>query len=166
MASQAQEPAAPYNWMEAEPTAFIREGALEIPVVDFSGLNPLFNQDDGKIRVINFWATWCAPCIKELPYFEEVAEKYRAKGVEVTLVSLDIPSMWEERLPSFIIKKGLRSPVVVLDDPDQNSWIPRVDENWTGAIPATLIYAGDKRRFFETALEREILSAAIEAFIN
>ena len=154
------------DWMETSPKSIVEDGALAIPVLDFEGLRALLRQEDDQVRVINFWATWCAPCIKELPYFEEMGRKYASSGVEVYLVSLDFPAAWESRLPAFIRKKGLQSPVVILDDPDQNSWIPRVDPGWSGAIPATLIYRGDKRSFYETAFDRASLETAIKSFIR
>ena len=164
--SRAQSPQSGYDWMQAEPKTLIVDADLEVPVVDFEGLAPLLSKTDGKVRVVNFWATWWAPCIKELPYFEEVTARYPPNRVEVVLVSLDFPSMWEERLPSFIRKKQLKSPVVVLDDPDQNSWIPKVDPAWSGAIPATLIFDDSNRAFFESAFDRESLLSTIESFIN
>ncbi len=162
----AQDPDGRMDWMEASPKSVVADGDITIPVVDFEGLRALLQQEDDRIRVINFWATWCAPCIKELPYFEEMARKYAGSGVEVFLVSLDFPAAWEGRLPKFIRKKGLKSPVVILDDPDQNDWIPRVDPRWSGAIPATLIYRGDHRAFYETTFERDTLEAALKPFIR
>jgi len=162
----AQKPRNGFPWLEQDPKSLIQEENLEIPVVSFKGLLPLLKQSDGKIRVINFWATWCAPCVKELPYFEEAARTYAEKGVEVILVSLDFPSMWETRLPAFVKKKEISSPVVVLDDPDQNSWIPKVDPEWSGAIPATLIYTADDRQFYEQTFDRASLKEAIESFIH
>ena len=162
----AQDLDKPMDWMETSPKAIVEAGPQAIPVVDFEGLLALLQQEDNRIRVINFWATWCAPCIEELPYFEEMAGKYGSSGVEVFLVSLDFPAAWEGRLPKFIRKKGLKSPVIILDDPDQNSWIPRVDPGWSGAIPATLIYRGDTRAFYETTFDRASLEAAIESFIR
>ena len=155
-----------FEWMETSPKKWIADGDLEIPVVDFKGLQPLLRQTDGKIRVVNFWATWCAPCIAELPYLEEAARQYASRGVEVVLVSLDFPAMWEKRLPSFVRKKQLQSPVVVLDDPDQNAWIPQVDPGWSGAIPATLIYSGDAKTFHETTFDRASLRSALEHFMK
>ena len=155
-----------FPWLEQSPKTTISRGDLKIPVVNFEGLYPLLHQSGDKIRVVNFWATWCAPCIKELPYFESLGKEYASKGVEVVLVSLDFPSMWEKRLPDFVEKKGISSPVVVLDDPDQNSWIPRVDANWSGAIPATLIYSADRRQFYEKTFDKASLRKAIDSFIH
>ena len=138
---------------------------LEMPleVFDYQGLKPLLHQKDDKIHVINFWATWCAPCIKELPYFEKVGQE-QAEKVEVILVSLDMPSMWKRQLLPFIKKKNLQSKVVVLNDTKQNTWIPQIDANWSGAIPATLIYRKDKRVFYERPFTYKELVAEIERF--
>jgi len=75
----------------------------------------LKNKDDSKTYVINFWATWCAPCVKELPYFESLNANYTNKNVEVILVSLDFPKQIETKLIPFLKKKALKSEVVVLN---------------------------------------------------
>ncbi len=108
----------------------------------------ILKHDDDKIHVINFWATWCAPCIKELPYFEELQTKYPEK-YEVILVSLDFKNQYESRLIPFVKKKNYNSRVVMMGDPKANDWIDRVDPSWSGAIPATYIYRGDTRLFAE-----------------
>ncbi|MGB1283784.1 MAG: TlpA disulfide reductase family protein, partial [Polaribacter sp.] len=103
----------------------------------YKELKPLLHKDDGKIYVVNFWATWCAPCVKELPYFEKLKEVYQDKNVEVLLVSLDFPKQIEERLIPFINKKKLKSKVVLLNDSNEDIWIKAIDSTWSGAIPAT-----------------------------
>lgn len=140
--------------------------SMPIPVYDFAGIEPLLNKKDDKTYVINFWATWCAPCIKELPYFERINEEQAADGVEVILVSLDMPRMWKSHLIPFIEKKGLQSEIVILDDPKQNDWIPKIDEDWSGAIPATIIYNKEKRKFYETSFTYESLSEEINQFLK
>lgn len=147
-----------------EPRETLGADTTPIPVYDFEGLEPLLHRDDGATYVVNFWATWCAPCIKELPYFEQVRDDFRNEGVQVILVSLDMPRMWDSKLLPFVRERNLRSQVVVLDDPRQNDWIPKVDASWSGAIPATLIYSGDKRVFYEEAFTYERLKDVLTNF--
>jgi thiol-disulfide isomerase/thioredoxin len=136
--------------------------SIQLDVYDFNGFKKFLNKKDDKIHVINFWATWCAPCVKELPYFEQLNEKYGAKNVDVVLVSLDFPHLYDSKLKPFIVKNKLKSKVIALDDVDMNSWIPKIDKDWSGSIPATIIYKNGISKFFEQSftyesLEKEIL---------
>ncbi|MGI9551366.1 MAG: redoxin domain-containing protein [Aurantibacter sp.] len=118
-----------------------------IPVYDkFEKLEPLFQLDNDTTYVINFWATWCQPCIKELPYFEELHVEHEDKLVKVILCSLDFPQHLETKLVPFAQKNQLRSEVVVLLDGSYNDWIDKVSPEWSGAIPATYIFKGDKKK--------------------
>uniref|UniRef100_UPI00260C894D TlpA disulfide reductase family protein n=1 Tax=uncultured Winogradskyella sp. TaxID=395353 RepID=UPI00260C894D len=72
--------------------------AITLEVYDYNGLKPLINKKDDKVHVVNFWATWCAPCVKELPYFEAIKEDYKDDNVEVLLVSLDFPRNYDSKL--------------------------------------------------------------------
>ncbi|MCB4808158.1 TlpA family protein disulfide reductase [Tamlana sp. 62-3] len=138
--------------------------ALEI--YDFNGLEKFLNFKDDKTYVVNFWATWCAPCVKELPYFEQLNEAYNDKNVEVLLVSLDFPHQYDTKLKPFIKEHKLKSKVLVLDDADMNTWIPKVDENWSGSIPATVIYNKNKKLFFEQSFSFEELENELKPFLN
>lgn len=123
--------------------------AFPVPVyTTFSGLEPLFQKNNDTTYVINFWATWCKPCVKELPYFENLNQTHQNEKVKVVLVSLDFPRDLEKKLLPFLEKRELHSDVVVLLDADYNSWIDKVDPEWGGAIPATLIY-GKKGKTFK-----------------
>lgn len=138
----------------------------EFIVYDFEGLEPLLNKLDDKVYVINFWATWCIPCIKELPYFEALNETYAARNVEVILVSLDFPQHYDNKLKPFIKTHNLEARVIALDDVDANSWIPKVDTDWSGAIPATLIYTKDQRKFYERSFDYQDLEQEVLSFLN
>ncbi len=142
------------------------EFTSELEIYDYDGLEPLINKSDNKIHVVNFWATWCAPCVKELPYFEKLNEEYSNKNVEMLLVSLDFPKQYNKKLKPFLKKNQLKSKVVCLDDVDQNRWIPAIDSSWSGAIPATIIYKGNKRKFFEKSFTYEELENELNEFIN
>ena len=134
-----------------------------LEVHDFMEIEPYLNLEGSKTYVVNFWATWCAPCVKELPHFETLQENYK-DSVEVILVSLDFPHQYETKLKPFIQKHQLKSKVVVLDDPDMNSWIPKVNPQWDGAIPVTLIYNASKRMFYSRTFTYEELESELKTF--
>ena len=131
--------------------------------VDYDGLEDYLTQSTAAVTVVNFWATWCKPCIKELPFFEEVKAKYDEQDVDVILVSLDFPDQIE-RLEKFIDNRKLKSEVVLLDDPDANTWINKIDARWSGAIPATIIYNENKKSFYERSFTFQELEKEIEKF--
>lgn len=125
-----------------------------IPIYEkFDSLEPIFNFENDTTYVINFWATWCKPCIKELPYFEEIDSTYRDQKLKVVLVSLDFPKQIESQLVPFVEKEQLQSKVVVLLDGKYNDWIDKVSKEWSGAIPATYIYQGDKEKLIGNSFE-------------
>src|SRR5690606_240818 len=126
--------------------------------------NYLQNKND-SIYVINFWATWCKPCIKELPAFEKLASDYSAEKVKVLLVSLDFSDKLKTQVIPFIKKNNIQSEVVLLDDPDANNWIPKVSVEWSGAIPATIIYNKDNRKFYEQSFTFEELETELKTFL-
>lgn len=125
-----------------------------IPIyTDFDEIAPIFEQDNDTTYVINFWATWCKPCVEELPYFIELNESSQSEALRVVLVSLDFPKQIEQRLVPFVEKRGIKPMVAVLLDGRYNDWIDRVSPDWSGAIPATLVYRGSKRHFVGQAVK-------------
>lgn len=148
-----------------------KETSLDISDVvvkryNYNQLEPLLNKKDDKIYVINFWATWCKPCVEELPAFEKLNETYKDKNVEVILVSLDFPKQVDKRLIPFIKKKNLQSEVILLDDVNEDVWIQKIDKDWSGAIPATLIYNKDKRKFYEQSFTYSLLETELKTFFK
>lgn len=139
-------------------TSVLRVKAQEVRGVDFKDIEKRTIHSSDTVFVINFWATWCAPCVKELPYFERLAEKYKDKALKVILVSLDFKSKIQSDLVSFIKKHHLKSEVVVSANLDE-SFINTVDKSWSGAIPATLIVNHQKgvRKFYEQEFNFEEL---------
>ncbi|MFH4967867.1 redoxin domain-containing protein [Gaetbulibacter sp. M240] len=139
---------------------------IALNVFNFEGLKPLLKKQNDTTYVVNFWATWCAPCVKELPHFETLTSNYKDKKVKVLLVSLDFPHLYDKKLKPFIVEHNLKSEVVALDDPDMNSWIPEVSPEWSGSLPATLIYNNDKRAFYEQSFTYESLENQLKLFLN
>ena len=135
-----------------------------IEVYNFSELENLLHTNDDRTYVVNFWATWCKPCVEEMPYFQELHDTYSGKNLKVLLVSLDLPADLHTKLKPFVEKYKLTAQVVLLDDPDENKWIPKVDESWSGALPATLIYNKNKRAFYERTFTKETLFNEINNF--
>lgn len=148
-----------------EEIALNESAKLPFPVYDYKGLEPVLNRLDDKTYIVNFWATWCKPCLEEMPSFQKTFEEQKPNGVELILVSLDMPSMWEKRLVPYVEKKSLKGEIVILDDPKMNEWIPKIAEDWGGGIPATLIYNKDKRAFYERGFTYDELNTEIKKFI-
>lgn len=132
----------------------------------YNELESLLEKKDGKTYVVNFWATWCAPCVKELPYFEKLNKEYADKNVEVLLVSLDFPKQIEKKLIPFINKNKIQSKVVLLDDVNDDIWMKAIDESWSGALPATIIYNTANRKFYDKPFEYETLKNELKTFLK
>ena len=139
---------------------------LPYPIVgDFAELAPIFSRTDDKVYVINFWATWCGPCVEELPYFEQLAEETNAEEVEIVMVSLDFRRDVRTKLLKFIQERPFDLPVIALTDTKTNEWIDQVDPEWGGAIPITIVYRQDKRLFFADQFANyEELLQAVQSF--
>lgn len=137
-----------------------------IKTYNYESLKPLLEKKDDKVYVINFWATWCAPCVKELPYFEKIGKLYAQKNVEVLLISLDFPKQVEKKLIPFINKKKIQSEVIHFDDVNEDFWIKAIDESWSGAIPATIIYNAKVRKFYEQSFDYETLENELKIFLK
>lgn len=122
--------------------------AATVPIyASFDEMAHIFEYKNDTTYIINFWATWCKPCVEELPYFEDIHTKYADAPVKVILVSLDFKKQIEKKLLPFIQDRNLQPEVLALVDNDANTWIPKVEEEWDGAIPVTVIYKNEKRKF-------------------
>ena len=116
-----------------------------------------------KPLVVTFWATFCKPCVDEIPYFQNtIREKYNGE-VELVLVSLDLPDYYPAKISSFATKSNFSVPIVWLNETNADYFCPRIDLKWSGSIPATLMVNNKKnyRKFYEQQLtplqlEREL----------
>ena len=134
-----------------------QSNAQSLKEVDSDVLEALTHNFNDTTYVVNFWATWCSPCVKEIGYFEELHRKSKSDNVKVILLSLDFPKQIDRRVIPFLKEKEITADVLLMTDLDYNSWIDQIDPDWSGAIPATLIYNKGKRVFLEQELSRDEL---------
>ncbi len=134
--------------------------------MDFDSLEPYLHRDNDTTYIVNFWATWCKPCVKELPAFEKLHETTAGQKVKVLLVSLDFMKYYHSKLIPFIQKHNLQPEVILLNDPHSNVWIDKVSPQWSGAIPATLIYRGNRRNFYERSFSYDQLETELQTFMK
>lgn len=116
----------------------VATSAQTINQIKLKDLQKLLTTKTDRVQVINFWATWCAPCVKEIPLFEKL--KTDNSNIDITLVSMDFdldPN--PAKVERFVSRKGLKNKVVILAETDPNSWIDKIDKSWSGALPATLV---------------------------
>ena len=133
----------------------------------FDDFSQNLTPDNSKVYVVNYWATWCAPCVKELPYFESLHQQFKDNNIEVVLVSIDFENQRERRLLPFIEKNSLKSRLIHLTDPKTNDWIDKVDPSWSGAIPITLFVRGPDTKFMEKQFPSyESLEAELSSFLK
>src|ERR1700741_1904520 len=125
-----------------------------------------FNKMNDTLYIVNFWATWCKPCVAELPDFEKINAEYKDKKVKVLLVSMDFKEDISKKLKPFLQKNKTASEVVLLDELNGNDFINKVSEKWGGAIPATYFTRKNNavNEFFEKKVNHEFLVEHIDKF--
>ncbi|HEY5747520.1 MAG TPA: TlpA disulfide reductase family protein [Chryseolinea sp.] len=135
--------------------------AQQANVIKFDKLQALIDAKSDQVQVINFWATWCAPCVKELPLLEKL-NATNDPTVKVTLINLDFADKLD-KVNAFIARKNMKTDVLLLDEIDYNTWIDKVDKSWGGAIPATLIInpKNGRRKFLDKELQEGDLEKLI-----
>lgn len=137
-----------------------------VEVIKIEGLQNLIAEDNHQVHLINFWATWCKPCVKEMPQFVDLAENH--PEVSISLVSLDYLENLDDKVIPYLDKKEIKLRTLLMDEIDYNLWIDMVDPSWSGAIPATLIIepATGKRIFLEKEFENGELEEDFQKFTN
>lgn len=99
--------------------------------------------------IINLWATWCIPCVEELPVFEKFQDKFGREKMKVLLLSVDDIALLESKVNPFVKKKKLKNEVWVLDEGNQQEYIDRIDTSWSGSLPATVFVKGERKLLYE-----------------
>jgi len=119
-------------------------------------------RQNDTLYVVNFWATWCKPCVAELPYFEEASRKFANQKLKVVFVSLNYARELAA-VDNFVKKKKMQSTCYLLNAGNPNNWIDKIEPEWNGSIPATIMYKGDKKVFFR---EGEFTQTELDSIIQ
>jgi thiol-disulfide isomerase/thioredoxin len=155
------------SFPNVEFSAHVAEDSLTIRILNYEQLKPMLHQDNDTTYVVNFWATWCSPCMAELPYFLELDSLYAGKPMKLVLISLDFKKDYLRKLQPFVKSKNLEDNVVVLEDNNANFWINDIEPSWGGAIPATLVYKGSQRSFYERTFHHvDELKEIVKPYLN
>ena len=120
-----------------------------VNLITIDQLNNRINKGLDTTFVINFWATWCSPCKKELPYFIQFENDYKKDKLKVLLISVDFKSVINSSVVPYLKKIKKRQDLFLLDEKSEQEYIDRVDKNWSGAFPAPLFVKAGNRKFFE-----------------
>lgn len=145
---------------------FIVSFGINAKSIDDYNFDEFYRQkiDSSKgLLVVNFWATWCKPCVTELPVFEKANSELNRLSEKILLVNLDFNSQYKKTVSTFLNQRTVSSEVVHINNSDPNSWIDKIDKEWSGAIPATVIYFDAKKVFFK---EGEISYEELKKEIN
>ncbi len=146
-----------FLFLPAEPVQEVTLEQLQARVIQ---------QNNDTLYVVNFWATWCKPCVAELPYFETAAAQFKTQKVKVLLVSLDFIRD-KQKLDKFVVDRTIKCEVVLLNAGNPNVWIDKIEPEWGGAIPATILYRkGEKLFFREGEFEQTELDSLIQTKLN
>lgn len=138
--------------------------AQDIPKWKITDIEQYITDSRDEVLVINFWATFCKPCVAEIPFFISTVEKYKSKKVSLLLVSLDLPSFYPKKIASFAKKHSFKTAIAWLDETNADYFCPKIDNAWSGSIPATLVI--NKKTGFRKFAEEEMSQESFEAIIR
>ncbi|MBK9637206.1 MAG: TlpA family protein disulfide reductase [Bacteroidetes bacterium] len=136
-------------------------------VIKLDQLLTILNNKSDSLLVLNFWATWCKPCVEEMQEFLRIEQELENKKVRFIYLSLDFKRDFETKLVPFVNKRKMKSDVFLLDEPDYDAWINIVDPSWQGSIPATLLLTpnAENRHFHEGQLTYLELKKIINTYL-
>lgn len=133
-----------------------------VQILTFEQLEGRCRRANDTLYVVNYWATWCRPCVAEMPYFQDAARKFSKQKVKLLFVSLNAVKELK-KVQQFIENKNVDPQVYMLNAGNPNVWIDKVDPSWGGSIPATVMYRNKEKVFFR---EGEFTQTELDSIIN
>jgi thiol-disulfide isomerase/thioredoxin len=111
---------------------------VDVNLTDANGIRTLMKNDSGKLRLINIWATWCGPCVIEIPELVNINRMYRGRPFEMITISADSLNKKDDVL-KFLKDKQVSCKNYQFSGEDKTELGDAVDKNWEGGIPYTVI---------------------------
>ena len=142
--------------------------AQTIPKVKMDEVVKRFSAASDTVYVVNFWATFCKPCVAELPDFIRITKQYANKKVKLIMVSLDLPSYYPTKISTFAKKHNFNAEILWLNETNADHFCPMIDTKWSGAIPATIIVNAKTgyKKFFEEEIGASKFETELKAAID
>ena len=138
-------------------------GQQKLAPVDESGYRALLKSNLGHVTLVDFWATWCAPCRQEMPQLAKLEGRLREKGFRLVTISADEPEQ-RQAAAEFLKKAGISGPAYLRQAKDDDKFINSVDPKWSGALPALFLY--DRQGKLVKSFIGETETPAIETAIG
>ncbi|MBT4318253.1 MAG: TlpA family protein disulfide reductase [Candidatus Marinimicrobia bacterium] len=136
---------------------------IKLKTVDASDINNQIKKHKGsKAVLINFWATYCVPCIEEFPMIVDLSKKYSEKGMQIYFVSAD----WLDRkkdVRDFLLEKDVKGLSFIKEEGNDNNFINEISREWSGALPFTIVYDknGNLSDYWEMKKNKDRFESAI-----
>jgi len=125
------------DWAKKAPEEWAKE-PVTLDLIDEAGLKALLKNDTDKVRLVNVWATWCGPCVVEMPEFVNINRMYRNRDFEFITLSADKPDKKDKAL-SILKQKQASSKNYLFNSEDKYKLIEAIDPEWQGALPYTML---------------------------
>jgi thiol-disulfide isomerase/thioredoxin len=142
--------------------------SLPTVVLSNEGVDRRLKEAAGHVLLVHIWATWCAPCLSELPAFDRIAQKAEARGVRVLALAVDTDDRDIARVPDVLRARAPHLSPTVADFTGKREFFALFSKTWRGTIPATFVFAPDGRvhREFPNAADPQKVSAALDELLS
>jgi thiol-disulfide isomerase/thioredoxin len=139
-------------------------GKAGFQVIDVPGLKELMRRARGRVVLLHFWASWCYPCLQELPLVDKFAHDMKPRGLELLSISLDDPARMGPRVAALLRKSAPHLTANIVQFADADELIGAIDPTWPGAIPA--LFAYDHRGQAHGSLIGAVTRAELDALVG